>query len=127
MRIVALAREGDQSAKIVFEKVIRPWHFVSLPHADLIVEMAPDMQIDEDLIAEILSAVGDHQHAEMGGVDANTGIQDLVFALFAAAVAVLVGYLAYAVSGSPPWILLAIGVTVIGVWVRAFGRPVNPV
>jgi len=87
MRIVALEKIGDQQAKIVFEKVVRPWRFVPLPPADLIVEMAPDMQIDEDLIAEILSSVGDHQHAEMGGVDVNTGVQDLVFALFAAAVA----------------------------------------
>ena len=87
LRIVALEREGDHKAQIVFEKVICSWQFVPLPPADLIVEMALDMQMDEDLIAEILSAVGEHQHAEMGGVDVNTGIQDLIFALFAAAVA----------------------------------------
>ena len=87
MRIVALEREGDYRAKIVFEKVVHPWHFISLPPADLIVEMAPGVQTDEDLIAEILSAVEGHKHSSEGGVDANTGIQDLIFALFAASVA----------------------------------------
>ena len=87
LRIVALEKMGDQQAKIVFEKVVQPWQFVPLPSADLIVEMAPDMQMDEDLIAEILSAVGHHKHISQGGVDANTGIQDLIFALFAASVA----------------------------------------
>ena len=87
MRIVALEKAGHQKAEIVFEKVISSWQFVPLPPADLIVEMAMDTQVNEDLIAEILSAVGEHQHTAMGGVDVNTGIQDLVFALFAAAVA----------------------------------------
>ena len=87
LRIVALEKMGNQQAKNVFEKVVRPWHFVSLPPADLIVEMAPDMQMDEILIAEILSAVGNHKHSSEGGVDADTGIKDLIFALFAASVA----------------------------------------
>jgi hypothetical protein len=87
LRIVALEKMGDQQAKIVFEKVVQPWRFVSLPPADLIVEMVPEMQMDKDLVAEILSAVGDHKHISQGGVDANTGIKDLIFALFAASVA----------------------------------------
>jgi hypothetical protein len=87
LRIVALEKVGDQQAKIVFEKVMPPWRFVPLPPADLVVEMAPEMQMDEELISEILSAAGDHIHLSQGGVDANTGIQDLIFALFAAAVA----------------------------------------
>jgi hypothetical protein len=87
MRMVALEKMGEQQAKNVFEKVVPPWRFVSLPAADLIVEMAPEMQMDKDLVAEILLAVGDHKHIAQGGVDANTGVQDLIFALFAAAVA----------------------------------------
>ena len=87
LRIVALEKMGDQQAKNVFEKAVRPWRFVPLPPADLIVEMAPDMQMDEDLIAEILSAVGNHRHSSEGGVDVDTGIKDLIFALFAASVA----------------------------------------
>jgi|SaaInlLV_10m_DNA_2_1039722.scaffolds.fasta_scaffold02528_2 hypothetical protein len=87
LRIVALARGDEQDVEIVFEKIAPPCHFVSLPPADLIVEMAPDMQMNEGLVAEILSAVGNHKHLSQGGVDTNTGIQDLIFALFAAAVA----------------------------------------
>jgi hypothetical protein len=87
LRIVALGKENSFSAKIVFDNSVRPWRFVSLPPADLIVEMAPDMQMDEGLIAEILSAAGNHKHSSEGGVDANTGIKDLIFALFAASVA----------------------------------------
>jgi len=48
----------------------------------------------------------------------------LPYALFAAAVAVLVGYLPYAVTGVPPWILLVIGVAITAAWVRVVGRPV---
>lgn len=87
LRIVALAKSSERNAKILFEKVVPPWRFVSLPPADLIVEMTPNMQIDEGLIAEILSAVGNHKHISEGGIDANTGIKDLIFALFAASVA----------------------------------------
>ena len=78
MRMVALEKMGEQQAKNVFEKVVPPWRFVSLPAADLIVEMAPEMQMDKDLVAEILLAVGDHKHIAQGGVDANTGVQDLI-------------------------------------------------
>ncbi|MBC8334588.1 MAG: hypothetical protein ISR59_03855 [Anaerolineales bacterium] len=87
LRIVALARGDEQDVEIVFKKVISSWCFVSLPPADLIVEMAPDMQMDEKLIADIISAVGEHKNSAVGGIDANTGIKDLIFALFAASVA----------------------------------------
>ena len=87
LRIVALEKENNLRSKILFEKVVFPWHFVSLPPADLIVEMAPDIPMDEDLLAEISSRVGKHKHLSEGGVDANTGIKDLIFALFAASVA----------------------------------------
>ncbi len=46
----------------------------------------------------------------------------LPYALFAASVAVLVGYLADAVTGVPAWILLVVGVVVIAVWIRVVGR-----
>ncbi|MBT4459960.1 MAG: hypothetical protein HOC56_16990 [Anaerolineae bacterium] len=87
LRIVALAKKSDRSADVVFDQVVQPWHFVSLPKTDVVVEMATNMQMDEDLIVEILSVVGEHKHAERGGVDVNTGIQDLIFALFAASLA----------------------------------------
>ena len=87
LRIVALGKKGDRHADVVFDQVVQPWRFVSIPETELVVEMAMEMQMDKDLVAEILSAVGDHKHLSQGGVDANMGIKDLIFALFAAAVA----------------------------------------
>ena len=49
----------------------------------------------------------------------------LPYALLAAAVAVLVGYLAYAATGVPSWILLVVGIAVIAVWIRVVGRTLN--
>jgi len=49
----------------------------------------------------------------------------LPYALLAAAVAVLVGYLAYAATGVPSWILLVVGIAVIAVWIRVVGRTQN--
>jgi Na+/H+ antiporter NhaC len=49
----------------------------------------------------------------------------LPYALLAAAVAVLVGYLSYAATGVPAWILLVIGIAMIAVWARVFGRKVT--
>jgi hypothetical protein len=87
MRILALEKTDDQSAKIVFEKVVSPWHFIPLPPADLIVEMAPEMHVDKTLISDIVLKVGEYRHPATGGIDADTGIRDLIFALFAASVA----------------------------------------
>jgi Na+/H+ antiporter NhaC len=49
----------------------------------------------------------------------------LPYALLAAMVAVIVGYLPYAVAGVPPWMLLVLGILVIAGWVRIVGRPVD--
>ena len=49
----------------------------------------------------------------------------LPYALLAAAVAILAGYLPQALLGVTPWILLVVGVVVIGAWVRLVGRPVS--
>ena len=49
----------------------------------------------------------------------------LPYALLAATVAVLVGYLAYAATGVPAWILLVVGVAVITLWIRVVGRTLN--
>jgi Na+/H+ antiporter NhaC len=46
----------------------------------------------------------------------------LPYALLAATVAVFVGYLSYAATGMPAWILLVIGIALIAVWVRVVGR-----
>lgn len=49
----------------------------------------------------------------------------LPYALLAAAVAVLVGYLAYAATGVPAWILLVVGVAIIIVVIRVVGRTLD--
>jgi len=49
----------------------------------------------------------------------------LPYALLAAVVAVLVGYLAYAATGVPAWILLVVGLAVVAVWIRVVGRTLN--
>jgi Na+/H+ antiporter NhaC len=49
----------------------------------------------------------------------------LPYALLAAVVAVLVGYLAYAATGVPAWILLVVGIAVVAVWIRVVGRTLN--
>ncbi len=49
----------------------------------------------------------------------------LPYALFAAAVAVVVGYLPEALTDAPAWILLVIGAAVIAVFMRVVGRPVD--
>jgi hypothetical protein len=87
LRIVALVRKDDQSADVVFDQVVQPWRFVRLPKTDVVVEMATDMQIDDALVREILAETGKQSHREVGGVDPNTGVQDLIFALLASAVA----------------------------------------
>jgi Na+/H+ antiporter NhaC len=50
----------------------------------------------------------------------------LPYALLAAMVAVLVGYLAYAATGVPAWILLIVGVAVVALWIRMVGRSAGP-
>jgi Na+/H+ antiporter NhaC len=47
----------------------------------------------------------------------------LPYALFSALLSGVVGYLAFAAVGAHPGILLVIGVSVVGVWVRVVGRP----
>ena len=49
----------------------------------------------------------------------------LPYALLAAAVALLVGYLAYAATGVPAWILLVVGAAIIVVWIRLIGRTLD--
>jgi Na+/H+ antiporter NhaC len=49
----------------------------------------------------------------------------LPYALLAAVIAILVGYLLYAATGVPAWILLVSGVATIAVWVRVVGRPIQ--
>ncbi len=87
LRIVALIRNGEQTAEVVFDQVVQPWRFVSLPKTDLVIEMAAEVKMNKKLINDILTEVGRQSHAETGGVDANTGVQDLIFALLASAVA----------------------------------------
>ena len=87
LRIVALTRKGDQAAEVVFNQVVQPWQFVKLPKTDVVVEMAPDMQMDNALVREILAETDKQAHRQVGGVDPNTGVQDLIFALLASAVA----------------------------------------
>jgi len=87
LRIVALARKGDRHADVVFDQVVQPWRFLSIPETDLVVEMTPDMQVGDMLIREILAEIDEQPHAEMAGVDPNTGVQDLIFALLASAIA----------------------------------------
>ena len=87
LRIVALARSGEKRANVVFDQVVQPWRFVKLPETDVVVEMAPNMQIDDVLVREILAETNKQSHQQMGGVDPNTGVQDLIFALLASAVA----------------------------------------
>lgn len=87
LRIVALARSGEKSADVLFDQVVQPWRFVKLPETDMVVEMAPNMQMDDVLVEEILIETDNQSHRQMGGVDPNTGVQDLIFALLASAVA----------------------------------------
>jgi Na+/H+ antiporter NhaC len=49
----------------------------------------------------------------------------LPYALLAAAVAVAAGYLPDAFLGTPPWLMLIIGVAVIALWTRFVARPVS--
>jgi len=87
LRIVALVRKGDQSADVVFDQVVQPWRFVKLPKTDLVVEMAVEKEMNDALISDILAEVREKPHLQEGGVDPNTGIQDLIFALLVSAVA----------------------------------------
>ena len=87
LRIVALERKGDRHADVVFDQVVQPWRFVKLPKTDMVVEMALDMQMDNALVRDILAEIGEQPHQQVGGVDPNTGVQDLIFALLASAVA----------------------------------------
>jgi Na+/H+ antiporter NhaC len=50
----------------------------------------------------------------------------LPYALLAATVAVLIGYLAHAATGVPAWILLIVGVVIIMIWIRIVGRSADP-
>jgi Na+/H+ antiporter NhaC len=47
----------------------------------------------------------------------------LPYALFAAGVALILGYLPEAVHGIPPWALLIVGTAAIVAWTRLVGRP----
>ena len=87
LRIVALVKKDTESAEVVFNQVVQPWRFVKLPKTDVVVEMAPNMQMDDALVREILAEIDERTHRQTGGVDPNTGVQDLIFALLASAVA----------------------------------------
>lgn len=106
----------------------------------LVLEAAPnDSQILAATVAAILGGAvfGDHcspisdttiLSSMASGCDHVDHVRtQLPYALFAAAVALGVGYLSFALGEIPPLVLLAVGIAVVGVWVRIVGRPTTDV
>jgi Na+/H+ antiporter NhaC len=102
----------------------------------LVLEAAPnDAQILSATVAAILGGAvfGDHcspisdttiLSSMASGCDHVDHVRtQLPYALFAASVALCVGYLPVALELIPAWVLLAVGVVVVAVWVRIVGRP----
>jgi Na+/H+ antiporter NhaC len=102
----------------------------------LVLEAAPDApQILAATVAAILGGAvfGDHcspisdttiLSSMASGCDHVDHVRtQLPYALFAAAVALVAGYLPFAIGGVSPWVLLVIGAGIVAVWVRVVGRP----
>lgn len=85
LKIVVLRRDSDDT-KVVFEKIIGPWQFVSLPAGELILEMDPDTEYEAALpeITKLLmerSPVFSDLH--VGGVDSSISISHMIFSMLA--------------------------------------------
>ena len=85
LRIVVLDNDTE-SARVVFDQVIKPWRFVSLPAGMLVLEMDPGVEYAEDLktireISQGMPRISDDQ--PVGGMDSVVSAHLLVYQLFA--------------------------------------------
>jgi hypothetical protein len=87
LRIVVL--DSDLfDAKVLFDKVVEPWRFVSLPAGMLVLEMDPDCDYKE-VLCEITKASRSKpvisDSLPIGGTDSSISVTHMLFAMFAEA------------------------------------------
>lgn len=83
---VVVVDDDTESAKVVFDKVVKPWRFVTLPAGKLVLEMDPDVEYGEALerildISKSMPQIPDHM--PVGGTDSSVSLDLLVYQLFA--------------------------------------------
>jgi hypothetical protein len=85
LRIVVVDVQSD-SSKVVFDRVVEPWHFVNLPAGNLVLEMDPTTDYTEAL-QSILSTSQKRPHIPdglpVGGTDSSISIHLIIYQLFA--------------------------------------------
>jgi hypothetical protein len=84
LRIVVLDIVNSRQ-NVLFDQVIPPWQFVTLPAGSIVLEMDPNDKYG-DVLPDILATVGRMQkidsHLLVGGTDASVSVGHLLFALF---------------------------------------------
>ncbi|HEX2997909.1 MAG TPA: hypothetical protein VHP14_24005 [Anaerolineales bacterium] len=84
LRIVVL----DSDAKVLFDKIVKPWRFVFLPPGELILEMDPDTDYGE-IVPEITQKSKSQPRISrdlpIGGTDSSISVSHMLFAMFAEA------------------------------------------
>jgi hypothetical protein len=73
-------------AKVLFDKVVKPWRFILLPAGMLVLEMDPDTDYKGSLdgikqVSREMPVISDH--LPIGGTDSCVSVTHMVFAMFA--------------------------------------------
>ena len=86
LRIVVLGSESD--AKVLFDKIVKPWRFVLLPPGELILEMDPDTDYNQVLPEITHKSKGQPRISRdlpIGGTNSSISVSHMLFAMFAEA------------------------------------------
>jgi hypothetical protein len=85
LKIVVLEKDSSD-AKVIFDKIVEPWRFVSLPAGELVLEMDPETEYRE-ILPEITKrsqkpAVVPND-LPIGGIDSSISISHMIFSMLA--------------------------------------------
>ncbi len=82
LRMVAL----DEAGQVLFDQVIQPGRFIHLPKCRMVLECDPKTEF-KSYVETILSVCHNYKFPQSGAWEAGSGIDSLLFALFAQAMA----------------------------------------
>jgi hypothetical protein len=85
LRIVVLDSDS-MDAKVLFDKVVKPWRFILLPAGMLVLEMDPDTDYKGSIdgikqVSREMPVISDH--LPIGGTDSCVSVTHMIFAMFA--------------------------------------------
>lgn len=82
LRILALDDQGE----ILFDQMVHPWRFVRIPASRVIVELAPDAEVNEEELCALACQSTQETQLEVGSWSREATLETLFFILLAEAV-----------------------------------------